>query len=118
MKSKITGGILATIGYLLSPLSWWNDLLINIPIAYGFGFLFGLFSKNLFLPAMIFGYWLTNIAGFILMHHGAKKIVSTQQNKYTKSDFFKDTIISIFYTIIVLALVKIGWLKFPLEYFR
>ena len=32
----LKGGILAVIGWVLSPLTWWNDLLVTIPIAYGF----------------------------------------------------------------------------------
>jgi hypothetical protein len=70
MNKKITGGFLATLGFLLSPLSWWNDVLLNLPLAYAFGFLFSLLSEKLFLPTMVVGYWLTNILGFILMHRG------------------------------------------------
>lgn len=36
---KLWGGLLFAGGWLLSPLCWWNDLLINLPIAYGFGYL-------------------------------------------------------------------------------
>ena len=53
-KKRIAkGGILAIIGWILSPLTWWNDPLVNIPIAYGFGYLFSLISESLFLPFMI-----------------------------------------------------------------
>ena len=41
-KQKITGGIIGTVGYLLSPLSWWNDLYFNIPIAYATAWLVSL----------------------------------------------------------------------------
>lgn len=118
MKRRYKGGILAVIGYLLSPLSWWNDLIINIPLAYGFGFLFGLISKSLFFPMMVLGYWITNIIGFILMHHGIKEIASKKENKYTKKELLKDIIISLIYTLIVIFFIKIGWLKFPLDYFK
>jgi len=60
MRRKIKGGILVILGYILSPLSWWNDLF-----------------KKLFLPAIIIGYWITNIIGFILMHYGVKDVVSS-----------------------------------------
>ena len=89
LAKKIKGGILATIGFILSPLSWWNDLFVNIPIAYVFGFLFGLISKSLFLPFMIIGYWITNILGVILMHK-----------------------------LVIIILVMLGILKFPTEYFQ
>jgi hypothetical protein len=118
MRQKIKGGILATIGYLLSPLSWWNDIIINIPLAYAFAYPFGLISRKLFLPTMILGYWITNIAGLILLHQGVKDLISNEKVKYTKKGLVKDIIISIVYTIVVVVFVKIGWLKFPLEYFK
>jgi hypothetical protein len=118
MKHKIKGGILATIGYILSPISWWNDLVINIPLAYAFAFPFGLVSRSLFLPMMIFGYWITNVVGFMLMHHGVTGLVSKEKSKYTKKELMKDIVISILYTLVVVIFVKMGWLKFPLEYFK
>lgn len=63
----VKGGILTIVGWVLSPLTWWNDLLVNIPIAYGFGCLFSLISQSLFLPFMVGGYWFTNIAGLFLL---------------------------------------------------
>jgi len=61
--SVLREGVLITIGYILSPLSWWNDSFVNIPIAYLFGCLFTLISPKLFLPSMIIGYWITNVVG-------------------------------------------------------
>ena len=34
---KMSGGVMAFIGFMLSPLSWWNDLFVNVPLAVGFG---------------------------------------------------------------------------------
>ncbi len=114
MQEKISGGIIVLIGYLLSPLSWWNDLIINLPLAYGFAYLCSLVNKNIFLPAMIAGYWATNIFGFVLLHHGSKKIIAKNKiEKYSKKDFYKDFSISLGYTLLVLLLAKIAWLKIP-----
>ena len=118
MKYKTKGGVLAIIGYLLSPLSWWNDIFINIPLAYAFAFPFGLISKTLFLPMMIIGYWITNVIGFMMLHQGTKKILSKNKNKYTKKELSKDMITSIIYALIVVIFVEMGWLKFPMEYFN
>lgn len=118
MNKKVIGGFLTTLGFLLSPLSWWNDIFFNIPLAYAFGFLFSLISKSLFLPAMIFGYWLTNIFGLVLMHRGIKDLVSKGDPCHkVKKDFLKDLVISIVYTLVVIVLISFGWLKSPLEYF-
>ena len=115
MRRKLRGGVLTIIGYLLSPLSWWNDIFINLPLAYAFAFPFGLISRKLFLPAMVFGYWLTNIAGLLILHRGVKDLVTGGKDK---KSFIKDIIISLVYTLAVIILVKLGWLKFPLEYFK
>jgi cell shape-determining protein MreD len=118
MKHKIISGITVTIGYLLSPLSWWNDLFINIPIAYGFAFLFSLISKNLFTPMIVIGYWITNIAGFMLMHQGAKGFIRQNESGYNKKELMKDLIFSILYTLIIIVLIKLELVKFPTEYFK
>lgn len=34
---KLRGGFCFVIGYLLSPLCWWNDLIFNLPVAYFLG---------------------------------------------------------------------------------
>jgi hypothetical protein len=117
-KRKIKGGILATIGYLLSPLSWWNDLFVNIPLAYIFAILFGLISKRLFLPMMVLGYWITNVVGFMMMHHGAIDLFSKETKKYTRKELVKDIIVSLVYTLIVVVFILKGWIKFPTEYFQ
>lgn len=118
MKNKTQNIILIVAGYLLSPLSFWNDIFLNIPLAFGFGFFFGLISQSLFLPFMIIGYWLTNIIGIILMHKGIVGLASKGENKYTRRDLAKNIAISIGYTAIIIFLVQLGWLKFPTEYFQ
>lgn len=118
MNKKVINGFVATFGYILSPLSWWNDLFINIPIAYGFAFLFGLISKNLFTPMLIIGYWLTNILGFILMHKGTERFLRPGKNAYTRKELTKDLIFSILYALVIVTLIKLEWIKFPTEYFK
>lgn len=116
-KRKVKGGILAVVGYILSPLSWWNDLFVNIPLAYAFAIVFALISKKLFLPMMILGYWITNVVGFMMMHHGARDLFSNETKKYTRKELVKDIIISVVYTAIVIVFILKGWIKFPTEYF-
>ena len=115
-KEKIKGGVLFTIGYMLSPLSWWNDIFVNIPLAYVFALPFGFISRNLFLPAMVVGYWITNIIGLALMHHGVVNLVSKEKKKYTRKELVKDLAVSLIYTIVIIILASLGLLKFPTEY--
>ena len=115
-KRTVFGGIIATFGFLLSPLSWWNDIFLNIPIAYIIGFLFGLISEKLFLPMMILGYWMTNIAGLLLMHFGIKDIVSKEKVCFGKKEKIRYVIISIIYTLLVVVLIQMNIIKLPYEY--
>ncbi|MBI5665247.1 MAG: hypothetical protein HZC49_09245 [Nitrospirae bacterium] len=76
---------MATIGYMLSPLSWWNDLYLNIPLAYLGAWLASLFYKPAFLTAFIAAYWITNVAGLVIMHKGIKKAAGKQMiSRYTR----------------------------------
>ncbi len=116
---ETVGGVHAAVGYLQSPGSWWNDLFVNIPIAYAFGALFGLVSEELFLPAMVAGYWITNILGLVLMHRGAKTILSKKsRTRYSRRDLLADMAVSVVYTIIVVVLAAVGVLRLPAEYFQ
>lgn len=114
---RVRGSLLATVGYLLSPLSFWNDLFINIPLAYVFALPFGLIARSLFLPMMILGYWLTNVAGFVLMHKGAKDVVGGERVRYARRDLMKDLALSLLYTAVVALAAMLGWLRLPMEYF-
>jgi len=91
---------------------------VNIPLAYAVGALFGLLSEALVLPAMVAGYWITNILGFILMHRGIKGILSKEkERRYSRGDMIRDLCISLVYTMIVVMLAASGFLRLPTEYF-
>jgi len=110
-KRKISGGVLAFIGYMLSPLSWWNDMFVNVPLALVFAWVISAFYKPAFGLSLVIGYWLTNVLGFVLMHKGAQTIFAQKERKYSRRDLLKDVAISLLYTVLIVALVKIGVLK-------
>ena len=116
-KRKITGGVVATIGFMLSPLSWWNDLFVNLPLALAFAWVISLFWKPAFAPAVVIGYWLTNILGFVLMHKGAQQVLSDQPRPYSRRDLLRDLAISLLYTALIVLLVKFGILQPITNYF-
>ena len=109
----LRGGLIALVGYILSPLSWWNDAFVNLPLAYAFGFVCALFNREFFLPATIFGYWLTNIAGLVLMHHGLRGALHRQRRSYSKKEIASYLLISLAYTLLVFALIEAGWMPSP-----
>lgn len=105
---RLRGGLLFAVGYLLSPLCWWNDLIFNLPVAYGFGYLCSLISANWLLPGLIAGYWLSNVVGFVLMQFGA--IDALQQDskpRNPKKDLLMGVVSSTIYTLFILALVQL-----------
>ena len=117
-KRKVAGGVLAFVGFMLSPLSWWNDLFVNVPLALAFAWLVSWFYRPAFTASLVAGYWLTNVLGFILMHKGAQKILSEKQGRYSWRDLARDMGISLLYTALIVALVKFGVLKPIQSYFQ
>ena len=116
-KRKIAGGTVAFIGYMLSPLSWWNDMFVNVPLALAFAWVVSLFWPSAFGVSCVVGYWLTNVLGFILMHKGAQQMLKEGTPQYTRRDLFKDLAISLLYTLLIVALLKWGVLKPVQNYF-
>ena len=116
-KRKITGGIMAVVGFMLSPLSWWNDLFVNVPIAIAFAWVVSLFYRPAFDACVVLGYWLTNVLGFMLMHKGAQKVLSDSDRKYSRRDLVRDVGVSLLYTALIVALIKFGVLKPIQTYF-
>lgn len=114
MGRRSRHGLLAILGFILSPLSWWNDLIVNVPLAYLFSWPFALIDEALFLPAFILGYWLTNISGLILLHRGAAVLI--QPDKAWSP--LQDVVISILYTTLIGAAVWLGWLPSPTSFLR
>jgi len=117
-KRKISGGVLATIGYLLSPLSWWNDAFVNIPLALVFAWMVSFFYKPAFATSLIVGYWLTNVLGLMLLHKGARQVFSDKPPLDSRRELWTDVIVSVIYTGVIVALIKLEILKPFAGYFR
>ena len=111
-KRFALNSILATLGYILSPLSWWNDMVVNVPLAYGFAIPFSLLNERLFLPAFIIGYWLTNVLGFVLLHKGVAGLVCEQPRKQSICRYL---MIAFAYTAIITVMVWLQWIPAPTE---
>jgi uncharacterized membrane protein HdeD (DUF308 family) len=121
-RRKITGGLLAVIGFMLSPLSWWNDAFVNLPLAVGFAWLVSYpfpvsQQETVFPAAAVTGYWLTNLLGFILLHHGTAQLAAAKTERPKKSRWQRDLLISLAYTGLIVVLLWTGVLKPIAEYF-
>nr|WP_238553694.1 hypothetical protein [Fortiea contorta] len=112
---KVRGGLLLVIGFLLSPMSWWNDLIFNLPVAYGFGYLCSLISPNLLIPCSIIGYWLSNIVGILLMQLGLQEVVQGEpKQRNLKKELIMGLASSTIYTLVILVLIHFHILDTPL----
>jgi len=110
---KLRGGALVSLGYMLSPLSWWNDLFFNLPIALIFGYGASWINSSWFLPGTVIGYWLSNVVGIVMMQFGAGEILSREENRNLKRDLLLGLGGATLYTLVVAALVYLKVLKVP-----
>jgi hypothetical protein len=113
MKGRLGNFLLVGVGFILSPLSWWNDLVVNVPLAYAFSIPFSFISEQLFLPSFILGYWLTNLLGFLMLHWGGEGLAYSKRPTISVKH---SLIVSAVYSIIVILLVMLGWLEPPTHY--
>ncbi|MDZ4876554.1 MAG: hypothetical protein CLLPBCKN_005989 [Chroococcidiopsis cubana SAG 39.79] len=111
---KLRGAVFFAIGYLLSPLCWWNDIVFNLPIAYFFGYICSLFNRDLLLPSSIVGYWLSNIIGILMMQAGAMDVLQGQpKERNLKKELSMGIASSTAYTLVILALIQLKILDAP-----
>lgn len=103
------------VGYALSPLCWWNDLVFNLPIAYGFGYLCSLIAPNWLMPGAIAGYWLSNVAGILLMQAGFLDVVQGKtEERNLRKELFTGVVSSTLYTGLIVLLLHFNILETPL----
>jgi hypothetical protein len=104
---------LVALGWLLSPFCWWNDLLVNLPLALGFARLVSLLNPAWLLPALVGGYWLSNMAGILLMQNGALALVPEGRRPQRSRELLWGVLSSSFYTILIVGAAKLGWIGMP-----
>ncbi|MBD2249987.1 hypothetical protein [Nostoc parmelioides] len=114
LLQRLRGGFFLVIGYLLSPLCWWNDLVFNLPIAYFFGYICSLFAPKLLMPGVIVGYWLSNIIGILLMQAGAIDMwQKPTQERNLKKELLTGLLSSTAYTFLIVLLIQLKILDTP-----
>ncbi len=117
-KRKVSGGTPGVIGFLLSPLSRWNDAFVNLPLALALAWVVALFYKPAFEPGVVVGFWLTYILGFVLMHKGPARMLREKSCPYTLRDGVRDVLISLIYTVLIVVLLKTKVLRPVENYFH
>ena len=114
-KRRFLDALMATTGFILSPLTWWNDLLVNVPLAYLFSWPFSAMHEQLFVPSFIIGYWLTNLLGLLMLHYGGAGFLKKQRDKFSLKT---SVVISLIYSFIIFVIVMLGWIESPMEYLK
>lgn len=111
---RIGGVILVVIGYLLSPLCWWNDIVFNLPLALGFGYVASRVYPDAFVPLTVVGYWLSNVVGFMMMQQGAVTALQKEaQPQNPRKAFINGMLTSTAYTLAILGLLQLHILDTP-----
>ena len=113
IKRVTWAGFLTVVGFLLSPLSWWNDLVVNWPIAYGVAYLVAKLNHDLFLTTLLLTYWMTNLLGLLMFHHGTIELVKPEVNIKVKNKLVYNLILSGVYSLLVYGMFKFGLFKLP-----
>jgi hypothetical protein len=116
-KRKVTGGVVAFVGFMLSPLSWWNDLFVNVPLALVFASVVSFFYRPAFEASAIVGYWLTNVVGLVLLQKGGEQMLSKHDKPYSRRALLRDVGISLIYTLVIVLLLRLDILKPIQAYF-
>jgi hypothetical protein len=96
---------------VLSPLSWWNDLYVNLPLAYLAANVAYHVHPRLFLPMFAGAYWFTNLLGLLLLHWGARRAVQPDRAAWSRTEAWRWLLISFVYTAAVVALCSLGVLR-------
>jgi hypothetical protein len=110
---RAAGAFIFLVGYLLSPLTWWNDLLVNLPLAWALASVVSWLSPRLFAPALVVAYWLTNLLGLLLMGLGGLHAAGSRPTARAR---VYALVGSLAYTLAMVGLVWLGLLK-PLPVF-
>jgi len=105
------------IGFMLSPLSWWNDLFVNVPLAVASpGGELGLASG--FRHGRNRGLLADQCAGLVLLHKGTRRMLRRRDQALFTTRFVSRRRHSLLYTALVVALIKLKVLKPVTDYFQ
>ena len=94
------------IGWMLSPLNWWNDAFINIPLSYLIANILFYLVHIKFSLLIIVSYWFTNILGLAIVWFNGRDIVISSRNKLRTAALLVITLIG--YTAAIMFLDRWG----------
>jgi hypothetical protein len=108
---KTIAVVIGGVGYILSPLSWWNDLYVNIPIAYFVASLISPDRSRIFTFSLAGAYWFTNALGLVLMQVGGTNLFCKPAIKLNRRGALTWLAWSLIYTLALVLLCQIGLIR-------
>ncbi|GAB4210464.1 MAG: hypothetical protein OHK0012_00800 [Synechococcales cyanobacterium] len=110
---RLRGSLLVGLGFMLSPLSWWNDVVFNLPIALAVGYAASWIVPDGLIWGTMAGYWLSNVLGVVLMQWGASAMLNPTVPPSSRSQLWLSLGLSTLYTLVVAGLVYSHVLSIP-----
>ena len=101
---RALGGFVLIIGWVLSPMTWWNDWLVNLPFAWFLASLSLRSDNKGFEFLFIFYYWLSNILGFLMIYFGWR--IFRLKNRITRRELITSFFISLIYSFMIIILIR------------
>ncbi len=106
---RVVGAIIATVGYILSPLSWWNDAFVNIPISIATAYVLHILLGVDKLLGFYVGYLASNIVGMFMLFYGGYLLTGSRQS-LGKRDVVIGALTSLIYTVIASVVLRFAGL--------
>lgn len=97
------------IGWLLSPLTFWNDAFINIPLSYLLANITMRFFPCNFVYTVIAFYWLSNFIGLFMMYASGRYIIKSGRD--IVRGWISLILTVLVYTALLIILGKAGILR-------
>jgi hypothetical protein len=105
LGGRLGWGVVAAIGYILSPLSWWNDGFVNIPLALLSAKLLTAVLHVDFVVAFYTSYAATNVAGMMLLYLGAGGVAG--RVRFDRRSLARQILVALAYSIAVYPILKL-----------
>ena len=99
------------VGFMLSPLTWWNDLWVNLPLSYMAANIAAWFNPRWFMSALLGAYLGTNVLGLLLMHLASQGIIKGKGQPINRKAILISIVTAAIYTVIVITMFRLGWIQ-------
>ena len=97
------------LGWVLSPLTFWNDAFVNLPLSYLMANVIIKFIPFNFLITVLVSYWVTNILGVMMMVLSGVKIFKAGK---TAAQVFLELFLTVaLYSFVLIILNHFGILR-------